>query len=122
MNIAKLLEYYWPGCLWELVGNDQTDYKNLTWLDKSTTKPTESELLEKKDEGELREALDEIRPIRNRLLRESDWTQMPDISDSRMDSTTKGKWQVYREELRDLTKGLDTVDKVKKVTWPTEPS
>ena len=30
MNIAKLLEYYWPGCLWELVGNDQTDYKNLT--------------------------------------------------------------------------------------------
>ena len=48
MNIAKLLEYYWPGCLWELVGNDQTDYKNLTWLDKSTTKPTESELLAKK--------------------------------------------------------------------------
>ena len=122
MNIAKLLEYYWPGCLWELVGNDQTDYKNLTWLDESTTKPTESELLAKKDEGELREALDEIRPIRNRLLRESDWTQMPVISDSRMDSTTKGKWQVYREELRDLTKGLDTVDKVKKVTWPTEPS
>ena len=63
MNIAKLLEYYWPGCLWELVGNDQTDYKNLTWLDKSTTKPTESELLAKKDEGELREALDEIRPF-----------------------------------------------------------
>jgi|TARA_B100000902_G_C27130845_1_gene823530 hypothetical protein len=122
MNIAKLLEYYWPGCLWELVGNDQTDYKNLTWLDTSTKKPTESELLAKKDEGELREALDEIRPIRNRLLKESDWTQMPDISDSRMDSTTKGKWQVYREELRDLTKGLDTVDKVKKVTWPTEPS
>ena len=84
--------------------------------------PDWPELLAKKDEGELREALDEIRPIRNRLLRESDWTQMPDISDSRMDSTTKGKWQVYREELRDLTKGLDTVDKVKKVTWPTEPS
>ena len=122
MNIAKLLEYYWPGCLWELVGNDQTDYKNLTWLDKSTTKPTESELLAKKDEGELREALDEIRVIRNRLLRESDWTQMMDITDTRMDNLTKGKWQVYREELRDLTKGLDTVDKVKKVTWPTEPS
>ena len=65
---------------------------------------------------------DELLEKRNNKLIASDWTQMPDISDSRMDSTTKGKWQVYREELRDLTKGLDTVDKVKKVTWPTEPS
>ena len=122
MNIAKLLEYYWPDCLWELVGNDQTDYNNLTWLDTKTAKPTESELLAKKDEGELREALDEIRVIRNRLLRESDWTQMMDITDTRMDNLTKGKWQTYRENLRDITDGLTTEAEVKSVTWPTKPS
>jgi hypothetical protein len=27
----------------------------------------------------------------------------------------------YRKDLRDLTNGLDTVDKVKNVTWPTKP-
>ena len=46
---------------------------------------------------------------------------MADISDSRMDNLTKGKWQVYREELRDITNGLDTVDKINNVTWPTSP-
>mgnify|MGYP006233586093 FL=1 len=47
---------------------------------------------------------------------------MADISDSRMDNLTKGKWQTYRENLRDITDELDTVDKINNVTWPTKPS
>ena len=27
----------------------------------------------------------------------------------------------YRQDLRDLTTGLDTVDKVNAVVWPTKP-
>ena len=29
---------------------------------------------------------------------------------------------VRGEELRDITNGLDTVDKINNVTWPTKPS
>ena len=72
--------------------------------------------------GEKDRLLDDLRVIRNKLLAECDWTQMADISDSRMDNLTKCKWQVYREELRDITNGLDTVDKINNVTWPTKPS
>ena len=115
MNIAKLLEYYWPGCLWELVGNDQTDYNNLTWLDTKTTKPTKEQLLAKKDEGDLREALDELRVLRNRLLKESDYMGNSDV-------TMSSAWKTYRQALRDITNGLDTIDKINNVTWPTEPS
>jgi len=27
----------------------------------------------------------------------------------------------YRKDLRDLTNGIDTVDKINNVTWPTKP-
>ena len=73
-------------------------------------------------DGAFDRALDDLRVIRNKLLAECDWTQMADISDSRMDNLTKGKWQVYREELRNITDELDTIDKINNVTWPTKPS
>ena len=69
--------------------------------------------------GEKDRLLDDLRVIRNKLLAECDLTQMADISDSRMDNLTKGKWQVYREELRDITNGLDTVDNINNVPLPT---
>jgi hypothetical protein len=38
-----------------------------------------------------------VRTQRNRLLRESDWTQGKDISEN-----TSNAWAIYRQELRDL--------------------
>tara|TARA_X000001382_G_scaffold112428_1_gene89691 strand:+ start:57 stop:362 length:306 start_codon:yes stop_codon:yes gene_type:complete len=74
------------------------------------------------NDGAFDEALEELRIKRNELLAESDWTQMMDITDTRMDNLTKGKWQTYRENLRDITDGLTTEAEVKSVTWPTKPS
>ena len=37
------------------------------------------------------------------------------------DVTMSSDMTTYRQNLRDLTNGLDTVDKVKNVTWPTKP-
>jgi len=53
------------------------------------------------------------RAKRNRLLTESDWTQMPDVM---LDNKTA--WAVYRQELRDITTqaGYPT-----EITWPTPP-
>ena len=38
------------------------------------------------------------------------------------DVTMTDAWKTYRQQLRDLPSGLDTVDKVNNVTWPSEPS
>ena len=60
-------------------------------------------------------ALDRLRVKRNKLLAETDWMANSDV-------TMSSDWKTYRQALRDLPSGLDTEDKVNKVTWPTEPS
>ena len=58
--------------------------------------------------------LTSIRHERNRLLAESDWTQVPD---SPLSAAKKAEWQTYRQALRDIT----TRD-VFNFTWPTKPN
>ena len=55
----------------------------------------------------------EIREKRDDLLLETDWTQNPDVPE-----TTKAKWQVYRQALRDVPSQSDPYN----ITWPTPPS
>ena len=57
-----------------------------------------------------------IRYIRNKLLADSDWTQ---LADSPLSSSKKTEWVTYRQSLRDLT---DNVDSSGRVTYPTVPS
>jgi hypothetical protein len=59
-------------------------------------------------------ALAELRVKRNRLLAETDFYALSDVTMSE-DMTT------YRQALRDLPAGKDTVDKVNNATWPTKP-
>jgi len=59
-------------------------------------------------------ALAELRKKRNRLLAETDWW-------GASDNTMTDAQKKYRKDLRDLTAGLDTVEKVNAVVWPTKP-
>ena len=59
-------------------------------------------------------ALAEMRARRTRLLAETDFYALSDVTMS-SDMTT------YRQALRDLPAGKDTVDKVNNATWPTKP-
>ena len=59
-------------------------------------------------------ALVELRSKRNRLLAETDFYGNSDVTMSD-DMTT------YRQALRDLPAGKDTVDKCNNATWPTKP-
>ena len=63
-------------------------------------------------DGELNRALFSLRRKRNKLLADTDFYALSDV-------TMADNMETYRQELRDLTNGLDTVDKVKNVTWPT---
>ena len=59
-------------------------------------------------------ALADMRTRRTRLLAETDFYALSDVTMS-SDMTT------YRQALRDLPSGLSTVDDVDTVTWPTKP-
>jgi len=59
-------------------------------------------------------ALTRLRERRNRLLAETDFYGNSDVTMSD-DMTT------YRQALRDLPAGKDTVDKCENATWPTKP-
>lgn len=54
----------------------------------------------------------ELRVQRNKLLSESDWTQLPDAQ------ADAAAWQAYRTALRDLP--ANTTDPASPV-WPTKP-
>ena len=59
-------------------------------------------------------ALTNLRERRNQLLAETDFYGNSDVTMSD-DMTT------YRQALRDLPAGKDTVDKCENATWPTKP-
>jgi hypothetical protein len=56
----------------------------------------------------------QIRSDRRTYLKESDYTQMPDVP---LTSEMRAKWLEYRQQLRDITKQSDPFSLV----WPTIP-
>ena len=64
--------------------------------------------------GAFNRAIADVRSRRNRLLAETDFYALSDVTMS-SDMTT------YRQALRDITNGVDTVDKCNAITWPTKP-
>jgi len=60
-------------------------------------------------------AILQLRQQRNQKLANSDWRALSDQSLSQ-------EWADYRQQLRDLTQDLVTVEDVNAAVWPTEPS
>ena len=71
------------------------------------------------EDGKYDRELNNFRLARNNLLLKSDWTDLPHAP---LTDEKKIEWQSYRIELRDITNGLDTVEKVEAVEFPTKPS
>ena len=64
--------------------------------------------------------IEQLRSKRNELLANSDWTQLQDVQNS-LDETTKNKWVVYRQALRDIIEEYsenEIVD-IAQVNWPS---
>jgi len=55
-----------------------------------------------------------VREKRNRLLAETDYLALSD-------NTLTSDMNTYRQNLRDITNGVDTVDKCNAISWPTKP-
>ena len=68
--------------------------------------------------GAFDRAIAGLRQRRNALIASSDWTV---LSDSPLSETEKTAWLEYRQDLRDITEGLNTEAKVKAVVFPEKP-
>ena len=83
----------------EITGSElaQLEAKEQAWID-----------------GALDRELQVLREKRNRLLKETDFYGNSDV-------TMSDDMKTYRQALRDLPAGKDTVEKCENATWPTKP-
>ena len=68
--------------------------------------------------GAFDRAIAGLRQKRNSLIASSDWTV---LSDSPLSAELKTAWLEYRQDLRDITEGVNTVAKVNAVVFPVKP-
>lgn len=95
------------------IGVMESDFKPNNILDYKVvggviTRKEDSEIALRKRE----EQMEAVRIKRNKLLLDSDYTQLGDVSKN------KSAWAIYRQQLRDLPQ---TVTDPLNVTWPTPP-
>ena len=89
------------------------DINQINWHN-GTTPISKQDILDMLPQVELDMALESLRNKRNKLLAETDYLA---LSDNTMTEEVK----TYRQKLRDITEGLTTLAKVKKVKLPVKP-
>ena len=104
------LEYNTVDELWEHMGMENKDRKEIP-------KPSKEEFMLLITPIYKEKVIDKIRTKRNDLLKESDWTQLPDVKD--IDVVA---WADYRQLLRDVPSSLEIeFGKEFKSYFPTQP-
>jgi hypothetical protein len=63
-------------------------------------------------------ALADLRSKRDNLLKVSDWEIIQELEKG---NAISDDMKTYRQALRDLPSGKDTVEKCENATWPTKP-
>ena len=96
----------------QLITDDEKVIKDGGLVGAKASRETE---IKEFEDAQLDRDLSELREKRNKLLAETDYLALND-------NTLADNMKTYRQELRDLPSGLDTVEKVANVTWPTKPS
>jgi hypothetical protein len=89
------------------------DINSIVWENGTTPIPI-SDIEAQISSAEFSVALEDLRKKRNKLLAETDFYALSDVTMS--DDMTN-----YRQELRDITEGLTTTEDVEAVTFPTKP-
>ena len=100
-----------PNAVFSINAND---INQITWLN-DTTPISKEDIQAQFPVVELEIALIELREKRNNLLAKTDWTANSDV-------TMSDAMKTYRQQLRDATEGLDTVEKVQAYEFPDEVS
>ena len=110
IDIIKAIQKINPNA--EVSVNDN-DINQITWHE-GTTPISVADIEAQFTAVELDTAMADLRSKRNQLLIDTDFHGLSDNSMS-SDMTT------YRQELRDITNGITTVEQVNAVVFPTKP-
>ena len=93
------------------VGGD--DINQITWHN-GTTPISKADIEAQFPAVELDIAMADLRSKRNQLLQDTDFHGMSD-------NTMSAEMTTYRQELRDITNGITTVEQANAVVFPTKP-
>lgn len=110
MDISRILQKIRPNCFYSINGNT---YEGLVWESHNTeVKPSIEEVIQAWELVKNEIGWESIRIKRNKLLQESDYTQLQDY---------KGNseiWKNYRQNLRNIPQTWLNPDLV---IWPQKP-
>jgi len=95
------------------VSVDDNDINQITWHN-GTTPISKSDIEAQFPAVELDNAMTDLRSKRNRLLKDTDFHALSD-------NTMSADMTTYRQELRDITNGVTTVEQANAVVFPTKP-
>ena len=85
----------------------------IEWLE-GTTPISKSDIEAQLPAVELDKAMADLRSKRNQLLQDTDFHALSD-------NTMSADMTTYRQELRDITEGITTVEQANAVEFPTKP-
>ena len=109
-KIVKAIRAINPNAEFSFLGED---LNSIVW-NKNTTPIPIADIEAQFTSAEFNVALDELRQKRDRLLAGTDHLALSD-------NTLSSDMTTYRQSLRNITNGLNTVEDVNSVTWPTKP-
>ena len=90
---------------------DESNYGDAVVYSDPSLKPTWAQV----QAGSSPQQSTVVRGKRLRKLRASDWSVVSDVP---LTAEKKAEWEVYRQELRDITNQPDPFN----ITWPTPPA
>ena len=100
-----------PEAQFTIIGDDLNTCE-ITWHNGTT--PISKSDIQAQMPTEFDMAIEDLRAERNRLLQETDFHGMSD-------NTMSADMTTYRQELRDITEGITTVEQANAVVFPTKP-
>ena len=95
------------------VSVSDNDINQITW-ENGTTPIPKADIQAQFTAVEFDMAMEDLRAKRNRLIADTDHYALSD-------QTLSDDMRTYRQDLRDITEGLTTVEEVNAVVFPTKP-
>ena len=117
VQIVQALAVLTPTAQWNLIGDN---YATIEWLSPEIQQPTEQQVNDQIAIDNQQAPLTACTQEASRLLYETDWTTIPDVSDPTKSNpylTNAQEYIAYRSALRQLA-----VYPVANPTWPTKPT
>lgn len=111
--VVKAIQKINPTPSFSYTGTDLTDLNSIVWSDDTTPIPV-ADIEAQIPIAEFEVGMEDLRTKRNELLAETDWWASSDHAMTTEQTT-------YRQQLRDITNGLTTVEDVNAVVFPTKP-